>query len=71
MRHAPSCVGERSVQGAGRELARDHAPTDRRPDGESWLIRTQDIAEAVRFLLKLSPTCLVPEIVFERPGDAM
>jgi NAD(P)-dependent dehydrogenase (short-subunit alcohol dehydrogenase family) len=35
------------------------------------MIRTQDIAEAVRFLLKLSPTCLVPEIVFERPGDGM
>jgi NAD(P)-dependent dehydrogenase (short-subunit alcohol dehydrogenase family) len=31
------------------------------------MIRTQDIAEAVRFLLRLSPFCVVPEIVFQRP----
>jgi NAD(P)-dependent dehydrogenase (short-subunit alcohol dehydrogenase family) len=35
------------------------------------MITTQDIAESVRMLLKLSPACLVPEIVFERPGDAL
>jgi NAD(P)-dependent dehydrogenase (short-subunit alcohol dehydrogenase family) len=35
------------------------------------MIRPQDIAESVRLLLKLSPACLVPEIVFERPGDAL
>jgi NAD(P)-dependent dehydrogenase (short-subunit alcohol dehydrogenase family) len=35
------------------------------------MIRTADIAEAVRFLLRLSPTCVVPEIVFERPGEAL
>jgi NAD(P)-dependent dehydrogenase (short-subunit alcohol dehydrogenase family) len=35
------------------------------------MIRPQDIAEAVRMLLKLSPACLVPEIIFERPGDAL
>jgi NAD(P)-dependent dehydrogenase (short-subunit alcohol dehydrogenase family) len=33
------------------------------------MIRTEDIAEAVRFLLRTSPSCRVPEIVFERPGD--
>lgn len=33
------------------------------------MIRTSDIVEAVRFLLRLSPTCLVPEIVFQRPGE--
>ena len=33
------------------------------------MIRTEDIAEAVRFLLRTSPACRVPEIVFERPGD--
>lgn len=33
------------------------------------LIRPEDIAEAVRFLLRLSPTCLVPEIMFRRPAD--
>jgi NAD(P)-dependent dehydrogenase (short-subunit alcohol dehydrogenase family) len=32
------------------------------------MIQTSDIAEAVRFLLRTSPYCLVPEIVFERPG---
>jgi NAD(P)-dependent dehydrogenase (short-subunit alcohol dehydrogenase family) len=32
------------------------------------MIRTQDVAEAVRFLLRLSPYCVVPEIVFARPG---
>jgi len=35
------------------------------------MIRPQDIAEAVRYLLKLSPTCVVPEIMFIRPGDAV
>jgi NAD(P)-dependent dehydrogenase (short-subunit alcohol dehydrogenase family) len=33
------------------------------------MIRPEDIAEAVRFLLRTSPNCLVPEIVFARPGD--
>ncbi|MBB4663334.1 SDR family oxidoreductase [Conexibacter arvalis] len=35
------------------------------------MITTRDIAEAVRMLLKLSPACLVPEIIFERPGDPL
>jgi NAD(P)-dependent dehydrogenase (short-subunit alcohol dehydrogenase family) len=35
------------------------------------MIRPQDIAEGVRMLLRLSPPCLVPEIIFERPGDAL
>ena len=34
------------------------------------MIRPEDIAEAVRFLLRTSPNCIVPEIVFARPGDA-
>jgi len=33
------------------------------------MIRPQDIAEAVRYLLKVSPACIVPEIMFIRPGD--
>jgi short-subunit dehydrogenase len=32
------------------------------------MLTTSDIAEALRFLLRLSRNCLVPEIVFERPG---
>jgi NAD(P)-dependent dehydrogenase (short-subunit alcohol dehydrogenase family) len=34
------------------------------------MITTDDIAESVRFLLRTSPACLVPEIVFLRPGDS-
>ncbi len=32
------------------------------------MIRTADLAESVRALLRLSPTCVVPEIVLTRPG---
>ena len=30
-----------------------------------------DIAEALRFVLRLSPNCVIPEIVFQRPGEAI
>jgi short-subunit dehydrogenase len=33
------------------------------------MIRPEDIAEAVRMLLRLSPFCLIPEIVFQRVGE--
>ncbi|HEX2127851.1 MAG TPA: SDR family oxidoreductase [Solirubrobacterales bacterium] len=33
------------------------------------MIRPEDISEAVRYLLRTSPNCLVPEIVFSRPGE--
>ena len=32
------------------------------------MIRPQDIAEVVRTLLRVSPACVIPEIVFQRPG---
>ena len=32
------------------------------------MIQPHDIGEATRFLLGLSPACVVPEIVFQRPG---
>jgi NAD(P)-dependent dehydrogenase (short-subunit alcohol dehydrogenase family) len=35
------------------------------------MIRPQDIAESVRMLLRLSPACVVPEIIFERQGEAI
>jgi NAD(P)-dependent dehydrogenase (short-subunit alcohol dehydrogenase family) len=35
------------------------------------MIRPEDIAEAVRYLLKVSPACIIPEIMFIRPGDAV
>lgn len=33
------------------------------------MLKTNDIAEALRFLLRVSPACVVPEIVFSRPGE--
>ena len=33
------------------------------------MIRPEDVAEAVRYLLKISPACVVPEIMFTRPGE--
>lgn len=35
------------------------------------MIQPRDIAESVRFLLATSPACVVPEIMFVRPGDAL
>ena len=35
------------------------------------MIRPEDIAESVRFLLRVSPACIVPEMMFIRPGDAL
>jgi short-subunit dehydrogenase len=33
------------------------------------MLRTSDIAEGLRFVLHVSPMCLIPEIVFQRPGE--
>ncbi|HEY2768032.1 MAG TPA: SDR family oxidoreductase [Solirubrobacteraceae bacterium] len=35
------------------------------------MIRPEDIAESVRYLLRTSPACVIPEIMFTRPGDAL
>jgi short-subunit dehydrogenase len=35
------------------------------------MLQTSDIAEALRFMLRVSPNCVVPEIVFQRPGEAI
>jgi NAD(P)-dependent dehydrogenase (short-subunit alcohol dehydrogenase family) len=35
------------------------------------MIRPEDIAEAVRMLLRVSPACVIPEILFERPGEIL
>jgi short-subunit dehydrogenase len=34
------------------------------------MIQTEDIAEAIRFLLRTSRNCLIPELQFLRPGDS-
>ncbi len=46
------------------DYAKEHVPAEE-------MIRPEDIAEAVRFLLKLSPACIVPEMMFVRPGDSL
>jgi len=46
------------------EFAKDQVP------GEE-MIRPEDIGEAVRFLLRTSPNCHVPEIVFTRPSEGL
>ena len=33
------------------------------------MLRPTDIAEALRFLLRVSPMCLVPEVIFQRPQE--
>ena len=35
------------------------------------MLTTNDIAEALRFMLRLSPNCVIPEIVFQRPDEAL
>jgi NAD(P)-dependent dehydrogenase (short-subunit alcohol dehydrogenase family) len=46
------------------EWAREHVKPEE-------MIRPEDIAEGVRFLLRTSRYCLVPEIVFARPGQEL
>jgi NAD(P)-dependent dehydrogenase (short-subunit alcohol dehydrogenase family) len=46
------------------EFVREHV---KRED----MIRVEDVAESVRFLLRVSPACVVPEIVFQRPGESL
>ncbi len=44
------------------EFVKEQLPADE-------MIRPQDIAEGVRFVLRLSRGCTIPEIVFMRPGE--
>ena len=46
------------------DFVKEHVPAEA-------MIRAEDIAEAVRYLLKVSPACVVPEMMFVRPGDAL
>jgi NAD(P)-dependent dehydrogenase (short-subunit alcohol dehydrogenase family) len=45
------------------DFVKEHVPAED-------MIRPEDIAEAVRYLLKVSPACVIPEIMFVRPGDS-
>lgn len=46
------------------DFVRDHVGTEK-------MIRPEDISEAVRFVLKTSPPCLIGEIVFQRPDESL
>jgi NAD(P)-dependent dehydrogenase (short-subunit alcohol dehydrogenase family) len=35
------------------------------------MLRTSDLAEALRFLLRLSPAAVVPEVIFQRPAETV
>jgi short-subunit dehydrogenase len=35
------------------------------------MLKTSDIAEALSFLLRVSPACVIPEIIFQRPGETI
>jgi NAD(P)-dependent dehydrogenase (short-subunit alcohol dehydrogenase family) len=45
------------------EFVKEQLPADE-------MIRPQDIAEGVRFVLRMSRGCTIPEIVFMRPSDS-
>ncbi len=44
------------------DFVKEHIPAEE-------MIRPEDVAEAVRYLLRVSPACIVPEVMFTRPGD--
>ncbi len=46
------------------EFVKEQVPAEK-------MIRPEDIAEAVRYLLRTSRYCLIPEIVFTRPGEML
>jgi NAD(P)-dependent dehydrogenase (short-subunit alcohol dehydrogenase family) len=52
------------VDTAMTEFVKDTVPADE-------MIQPQDIAEVVRTLLKLTPACVVPEVIFQRPGEGV
>jgi short-subunit dehydrogenase len=35
------------------------------------MLRPSDIAEALKFLLRLSPAAVIPEVIFQRPGETV
>jgi NAD(P)-dependent dehydrogenase (short-subunit alcohol dehydrogenase family) len=51
------------VDTAMTEYVRDHI-------AQEDMIKTADVAEAVRFVLRTSPQCVVPEIVFQRSSES-
>jgi len=46
------------------DFVKEHVPAHE-------MIRPEDIAESVRYLIKVSPACVIPEIMFVRPGEGL
>ncbi|HTX30675.1 MAG TPA: SDR family oxidoreductase [Solirubrobacteraceae bacterium] len=46
------------------DFAKENVPADE-------MLKTTDIAEALRFLLRLSPAAVIPEVIFQRPGETI
>jgi len=46
------------------DFIKEHVPAEE-------MIRPEDIAEAVRMMLRQSSACIVPEVMFTRPGEAL
>ena len=46
------------------DFVKGHVPAEQ-------MITPEDVAESVRYLLRLSTMCLVPEIMFLRPGESL
>ena len=46
------------------EFIREQVPADE-------MIRPADVAEAVRFALHVSAACVIPEVIFQRPGETV
>jgi len=46
------------------DFAKENVPAEE-------MLRPSDIAEALRFLLRLSPAAVIPEVVFQRPGETI
>jgi NAD(P)-dependent dehydrogenase (short-subunit alcohol dehydrogenase family) len=46
------------------DFVKEHVPPEE-------MIRPEDISESVRYLLRVSPACVIPEIMFVRPGEAL
>jgi short-subunit dehydrogenase len=46
------------------DWAKDQIPAEE-------MLRTTDVAEALRFLLRLSPAAVIPEVIFQRPGETI
>jgi NAD(P)-dependent dehydrogenase (short-subunit alcohol dehydrogenase family) len=52
------------VDTAMTDFVKGHVPADQ-------MITADDVAESVRYLLRTSPGCVIPEIRFEQPGGGL